>query len=427
MKVRELILFFVLLMAVYQDFPFVNYFGEIARSPIVFLTPFLVLYLFSEKKITLTDYTKNYGTYILYLVLVSLIYTTYILFKNKSIYVYDQNILVKNIKMVIYPLCSLVFYQFIYTFLKRTSDLTQCFRVILGIQWFLIVFLWFETQVYKTTEIFLPFLHANPEKYWRVRLLTVESSWSGSVVVIFTFLPIFLSEYLKRKTKEKFLVYCTSAFFFFYYTIHSESKGYLFLVLVSLLPMLIGFMYSKKTLRYILLFSLIPIGFFLSKVYTSLHQEILSQLQTSVTFGTRFTGYLTSIKTFVFNPFGIGLGPYVEIYTQQANKILQTDFMQQFNLGEIKEYLQASKNLSSKTYFFDQLVFGGIPFLLFYYLFFIKRIKRIKKIANSYLLRIVLIYTLLASVFYLTFHIKYEIWFFLAFIDYFEKNEHTKA
>lgn len=206
-----------------------------------------------------SEYVQVYLLYLGYALVMSVIYTLYLVIKNQSFYVFDQHLVVKNIKMLAYPICSLLFYQFVYVFLKRTQNLLRLYQVVFAVQITMLVFLLFEAQVYKTREVFLPFLHSNPEKYWRIRLLTFESSWSGSVVVILTFLPVFFTEYLKRTTTEKLCVYVISAFFFFYYTLHSESKGYLFLVLISLLPMLLAYMYKNKRLRYVLFAALIPL------------------------------------------------------------------------------------------------------------------------------------------------------------------------
>lgn len=422
MKLATILLFFILLFAVYQDFPLVNSFGELAKSPIVFLMPFFLLYILNARKMPVSEYVQVYLLYLGYALVMSVIYTLYLVIKNQSFYVFDQHLVVKNIKMLAYPICSLLFYQFVYVFLKRTQNLLRLYQVVFAVQITMLVLLLFEAQVYKTREVFLPFLHSNPEKYWRIRLLTFESSWSGSVVVILTFLPVFFTEYLKRTTTEKLCVYVISAFFFFYYTLHSESKGYLFLVLISLLPMLLAYMYKNKRLRYVLFAALIPLVITFGIVFGALRDEILIQLNTSITFGTRFTGYLASLQTFFNHPLGIGFAPYTEIYTQSIERIVQTEFMQQYNLNEVKMYLESPQFLSSKTYFFDHLLFGGLGFLLFFYLFFIRRLRRISKIKNIYPLRIVLVYIILASIFYLTFHIKYEVWFFLAFLDYFENN-----
>ena len=329
--------------------------------------------------------------------------------------------------MLFYPSVALLFYLFIYYFLKRTKDLNQLFIPVYCVQILLIIILVLEVKYYKTTELFLPYLHSSYEKYWRVRLLTFESSWSGSIVVIFTFFPIFLTDILKKKKQIKTLVIITSIFFFTYYTLNSESKGYLLLVLLSLLPMLMKYIYQNKKTRKFLFISIIPIIIVGFAVFSYLKEEIIAQLYTSITFGTRFTGYLASLEAFITNPFGVGFGPYLEIYTSHIQNVTGAEFMQKFELAEVKQYLISPKYLSSKTYFFDELVFGGIAFLLFFYYFFIKRYFRLVVLPKSYILRMILIYIILSSIFYLTFSIKYEIWFFLAFIDFYQTQKHEQA
>ena len=154
-------------------------------------------------------------------------------------------------------------------------------------------------------------------------------------------------------------------------------------------------------------------------VFSILYDTILSQLYYSITFGTRFSSYLACLNNFVYNPFGVGWGPYLNYYLESLTSVVESSTMSSFELREVKGYLTTTKNLSSKTYFFDNLVFGGIFFLLFFYLFFLKRYFIFSKIKSSSLafIRIPLLYIILSSIVYVTFAIKYEIWFFLAFID----------
>jgi hypothetical protein len=93
--------------------------------------------------------------------------------------------------------------------------------------------------------------------------------------------------------------------------------------------------------------------------------------------------------------------------------------MNKYELGEVRNYLITSRNLSTKTYFFDNLIFGGIAFCLFYYLFFIRRYLYLFKIKDKNLsfIKIPLLYIILSSLLYVTFNIKFEVWFFLAFVD----------
>jgi len=424
MKLKVIILCIILILITYQDFPLVNYFGEIARSPIFFLTPFFLGYLLLFKKLNISNYIKTYLVYLAYLILISAIYTIIIIVKNQSVYILEENILIKNIKMLAYPITAILFYQFIYTlFYKKKLSFNNLFKAVFFAQLFLIVFLIFEARVYKTTDVFLPFLHASAEKYWRIRLLTFESSWTGTIVIIFTLLPVYLVNSLKKSINTKIVVFITSAFFFLYYTIHSESKGYLILVLIAVLPMLLKQVYQNKKYRkyfYTSLVLIVAVGII---IYEPLKEEVFRQFNSSVTFGTRFSSYLASLQTFIKNPLGVGLGPYLDIYVSNLASVIDSNIMQQFNLNEIKQYLSSPKFLSSKTYFFDHLVFAGIPFLLFYYLFFIKRYQRLSKLNDVYLIKIILAFIILSSITYTTFIIKYEVWFFLALIDVIEKNK----
>ena len=79
-----------------------------------------------------------------------------------------------------------------------------------------------------------------------------------------------------------------------------------------------------------------------------------------------------------------------------------------------------------KPFFFVELVKGGLAFILFFYNFFVKRIQWLKnRMFNNLKLiipYIILLYIIVVSLTYLTFEIKYEVWLFLALMDYIEKN-----
>lgn len=87
--------------------------------------------------------------------------------------------------------------------------------------------------------------------------------------------------------------------------------------------------------------------------------------------------------------------------------------------------------MSSKSDFFDQLMYGGVVYLYFFYRFYVKRVlffHNIKK-QEVYFLRIPLLFIILAGIIYITYHIKYEVWLFLAFLDFIQDtytHENTK-
>jgi hypothetical protein len=415
-----ILLFGILFLAIYQDFPLVTVFGEIARSPIIFVIPLMLVYLMSLKKIMVSNYTEYFIYYVLYLMLISLFFIPILYFLNGSLIFLKENLILKTIKMSVYPLSALVFYQFVYTILSRGKDtLNSLFRAVFCLQVFVAIYLLFEVFFLKRTTIFMPFFHVDSFKYYRVRLLTAEESWVGTVLTFFVFVPVFLVNYLEYSKRTKQKVYIISAFIFLYYTLVSESKGYLLLVLVSILPMTIGYMFKSKKLRKIALV-LLPVVFVVTVfVFIVLKTTIESQIHTSITFGTRFTSYLSAIKIFLTHPFGVGWSGFVYYLPETIRETINGSWVSTLDLDEIKGYLLSAKGLSTKTEFFDGLIYGGIGFLVFYYQFFVKRVFFFFKVKNPtfFFLKVPLIFSILAGSIYITFHIKYEVWFLMAFLD----------
>ena len=113
MNLRVFFLFFILLLSVYQDFPLVNVFGKIARSPIVFLTPLLLLYLLKNSKIQISVYTKYLTFYILYLIIITIIYLLwiFIIYKQEALKTFNFIILWMTIHGVGTNLVPLIFKQ----------------------------------------------------------------------------------------------------------------------------------------------------------------------------------------------------------------------------------------------------------------------------------------------------------------------------
>jgi hypothetical protein len=329
-----------------------------------------------------------------------------------------------------YPLITLIYYHFFYTFLKNGDNkLNNLFQALFFLQVFFSVFLFFEIYFLKTTTIFLPFLHSLPEKFWKIRLLTMEESYVGTVITFFVFIPVFLVNFLKKSIKLKRIVYFLSIYIFTFYTFVSESKGYLILLLISIFPLTIIKIYKDPLLKkyfkiivpVLIIIAIIPV--------ITLQNVFIEQLHSSGSFGTRFTSYISSIKVFLKHPFGVGWSGIVYFYPNEITNTLDSSFVSGLELSEIKQYLGTTKALSTKTEFFDGLIYGGIGYIYFYYVFFIKKYKEITKINNPifFPLKVTLLYAILSGLTYINYIIKYEIWFLFAFFNVIQhkyKNEY---
>lgn len=415
----------VLFAAIYQDFPLYNYIGEIGRSPIIVLTPFMLAYIFSNKNIIVSTYVIVFIKFLLYCFVMSIIFIAVTYIHYESLVILDENIIIKTLKMSVYPLVILTTYQFFYLYVSNNFyKLKNLFSAVFYIQMFLVGFITLEISYLKSPNIFLSILHTLPTKYWRVRLLTPEESWTGSILVIFIFLPVFLVNYLKIKGIWRWVVYLQSAYLFCSYSLVSESKGFLLLVLISILPLTLAYLNKNKRLRNIFIFTLIALTFISGFLGYVLREIIIEQITTSGTFGTRFSSIITSVLVFVFCPIGIGWSGFVTYYPQVLEYVLESSIVDQFNLQEIRTYLSTTKALSTKTAFFDELMYGGVFFLVFFYQFFIKRYLNLSKIKNIdfYFLKIPLAFVILAGVVYITYHVKYDVWIFLALTNVLESK-----
>lgn len=426
------ILFFliVLLLATYQDFPLMNSYGEIARSPIVFVSPFMLIYILSHKKIIMSKYLSYWITYLLYLIILSIACLYLIKNLNGSFFVFYENIVIKTIKMAIYPIVGIIFYQFIYVYLKRlTHPLYVVFHALLLLQLFTILWLGFEIYFLKKPIEFMSFIHAKPIKYWRVRLWTLEESWTGTILILLTFFPVyFLYKLTLRKWKRVLSVFASSVIFISYVVV-SESKGFLVLVVICILPLFFQFINKHKYLRQIsfVIAGLVLILFVVAVV--NLQDVIFDQFNNSITFGTRFTSIYAAVDVFLHSYIGVGFSGFVYFYPKFIEDAMNSGVFDGFNLQEIKMYLSTSKALSTKSEFFDNLIFGGLPYLYFFYKFFIQRYNQISKNLKQevYFLRVPLLFIILAGIIYITYHIKYEVWFFLAFLDFVQDRYYSES
>lgn len=426
----------VLFAAIYQDFPLYNYVGEIGRSPIILLTPFMLGYILSNKNIVVSTYVVSFIKFLLYCLFMSVIFIGVTYVHYESFVILDENIILKTLKMSVYPIVILITYQFFYSYLSNNfNNLKNLFSAVYLVQLFLVGFITLEIYYLNNPKAFFPLFHTLPEKYWRVRLLTPEESWTGTILVIFMFLPIFLAHYLKVKNIWRWLIYVQSALLFFLYAFVSQSKGFLLLVLISVLPLTLAYLKNNKYLRNIFIITLIvtvAVGGFLGYV---LREIIIDQITTSGTFGTRFSSITAALLVFVLCPIGVGFSGFVTYFPQVLEYILESSLVDQFNLEEVRGYLSTTKALSTKTAFFDELMYGGIFFLIFFYQFFIKRYFNLNKIKNIdfYFLKIPLAFSIMAGIVYITYHVKYDVWIFLALTNVFEikynaqKNENSSS
>jgi len=424
MKLKVIVIFIVLFASVYQDFPLVNVFGELARTPIVFMSIPMGIYLLFSNKVYISKYNSYMILYLIYLAVISVAYVSFVIIYTDSAEFLGENLIIKAVKMAVYPVVIIIYYQFIYTWLNNGDDkFTALLYALIGLEVFITLYLIVES-LNLGSGYFLTAIHASKNSYWRIRLLTYEESWVGSILTILIFVPVFLVSYLHKPKILRNFVYGLSAFLLVYYTFRSQSKGYLLLILISILPLAIKKLYDNKETRKLLIFA-VPVFLIAGiGVYFSLAEIIAKSWYTSGSFGTRFGSYMGALNIFVYNPFGVGLGSFIYFFANAITDILRSEMFSGLVLSELMGYRATTQALSTKTYFFDHLIIGGVGFLVFFYYFFIKRYIFFSRIKRRDIIFIIipLVFVILGGIVYFTYDIKYDVWFLLAFTDVLQKK-----
>jgi hypothetical protein len=415
----------ILIASFYQDFPLVNQVGELARTPIVLFIPvFLIVEIISLARngsANITKMQKYFLCYLLYLILISGIYLLILLLKG-NYFVLGDNILTKDLKVLSYYILIFLYMRHVY---KVLSILNKK-QVIFAFIFVLIFFFGVMVIEYLTLPNAFMSLHSSDSPYWRVRLLTVESSYSGTIVIVLSGIVLQLSKEIKNKFIRVLTIFCASAFVFLY-VILTSSKGFIITFFITLLLLVILNMNltRKKNLVVFLLvmiFGLMLIIFNQDRLISSFSNDVDSYSSTATRIGT----IIISIICFFYNPFGVG-GTYIYYFLEYLStgiNYLNHFFVEMFSLNinsiELLSYLKSDRGVAVKSGFFQLLMIGGLGSVL-YFFFLFKRIIGITR--DKYILTFITLFILVAVLGYISFEVKYELWFYFIFVEIF----YTKA
>lgn len=415
---------FILLLTIYQDLPLVNYIGEIGRTPMVLLFPIFLLteifYLVKKRKLVYSKFHYYFVLYFLAVCFISLVYSLFAFISGNYSFL-GENILVKSIKGLIYLLLIILYIRhlfFIFLLIKNEKIVYISLMTVL-----LFIYTYMIYEINSLPYTFLS-LHSVDEPYWRVRLLTPESSYTGTIVVVLSTLVLYLTRSLKSKISRIISYFMTNILFIFY-VIVTGSKGFLLVMLITLFILFIKFINIKSYKSFVyftlsLLLVTTSAYFYSEKILSMLYSDLQNYTSTITRLGT----ILISLISLVNNPLGVGTGGYLfsfSTYMDNAILILNKTFATFFSIGnlnteELLSYLNTEKNLGVKSGFFQWLIYGGILTIVFFY-WIIKYLYKISKHSNVLITGLIFIF--LAIVIYVPLELKYEIWFFIAFLDTF--------
>ncbi|TFE28180.1 hypothetical protein [Cohnella luojiensis] len=418
-----LYLVLLLVLTVYQDFPLVNTIGEIGRSPMIVLFP---LFIFCEaamlakyKKVMHASKLQKYlFAFILYLSFVSIVYV-FVQFMQGSYSFGSENLLGKAMKVLIYFILILFYIrhmQLVFSKIKSYKTLYGCFFVVVTL---LIIIMILELMSIPNA---LASLHAGSHPYWRVRLLTSESSTTGSIIVVYASILVYLTRYLSGFAKTLSIAYVSG--FFLFYLLVTGSKGFLIVSLLTLVVTMVKFLDFRKKKNFILLLSVVlAMYYFVAHFSAGLVSSFSNDIENYTSSYTRMGTIIISLATVLHNPLGVGTGAYLMYFDKYVNDSInlmsqfyyRTFGIGQINAGELLQYSNSDENLGVKSGFFQWVMFGGIFSVAFFYLMARNLIAKVK---SSSILFLALVFILL-SLLFVALEIKYEVWLLFAFISFF--------
>jgi len=413
----------LLVLTVYQDFPLVNIVGEIGRSPIILLLPVFVfceIAMLSKYKrfMAVPKLQKYLFAFIVYLAFITLGYIL-IQFMQGSYSFWSEGLLGKGIKVLIYFVLILLYIrhlQMVFSKMKSYKLLYASFFTVVSL---LLVIMMIELAAMPNA---FTALHSGSQPYWRVRLLTSESSTTGTIVMAYSAILVYLSSCLNRVAMILSNIYV--AIFFLLYLSVTGSKGFLIVCLLTLIVTMMKFMdFRKKRNFIVLIVALLAMYMFIVYFSAGLISSFSNDIENYTSSYTRMGTIIIAILTVIHHPLGVGTGAYLMYFDNYLNDSIS--FMSRFyynifgisqiNAGELLQYTGTAKNLGVKSGFFQWFMFGGIFSLAFFYLLAKNLIIKAK---SSIIVYLALIFMLL-SLLFVALEIKYEIWMLFAFISTF--------
>lgn len=213
-------------------------------------------------------------------------------------------------------------------------------------------------------------LHSTPLVDVRPRGLASEPSQLSITAMVIGLLAVHLTE----SRIWKFLLFLATIGLL----VASGSKGGILMLFICAIVISIVKWHSKWYHVVGLLFVLFPLGLFLIWLIPNIFPA--ESFAVSGTIPTRFSMIICALMTVTHHPFGVGFPgflPAVAKYLPDAMSKLESFFDVPLYFGEVSDYLTSADMVSTKTFFFDQLMRFGIPFALFFFIFIIGLLKRL--------------------------------------------------
>ncbi|WP_338432725.1 O-antigen polymerase [Clostridium tyrobutyricum] len=408
------ILYFILIFStIFQSLSIGDKLGSIAYSLTSIITPIIfIMYIFINRSINISIYTKKLVNLMVYLILVSLIAVFfYVIILNNIGTYWGQNLFIKGFRASMYFLDIILFLILIEN-LQNKVDINKIYYPFIFTYFVLFFVLLFEMY---DPSLFNSIFHES-QNYDRIRLLSSEASSTGTLIVIF-FLST-LNYYINIKRNKKMIL--VSVVIFIIFLLVNRSKG----LYVCLVITILYFVFKNLKINNLkailkLILSLVFLAI-ICRIFTLyILQYFTEDIQKYTSVVTRVYTTLCAFKISVKYPFGIGTTLYPIVYTKEliSNIYFLNHLNINFNLSEIISLIDSTtgKGVAAKISIAQYSMYWGIlGTIYFLYSYWIKIYKNIKE--NNDILLFGFVFIFISIFTYASFENNYEIWCFLVLI-----------
>jgi hypothetical protein len=218
-----------------------------------------------------------------------------------------------------------------------------------------------------------PALHYTPidPTLDRPRGLSTEPSFLSVTTISIGLLCAHFSR--KRLSKAFFLVATVGLL------VAIGSKGGIFIIFICL-GILAMLRFRKWYQLPLLGLAIVPLALIATASIPTLFPE--TGILQSGSVQTRASMILCAIVTVVHHPFGVGFSGYrpaVSKYLPDSMSTIQSLSPLPLDFSEVSEYVGVSPNVGTKTFFFDQAICFGLPFVIFFIVLIVRLLKRLSE------------------------------------------------
>lgn len=376
--IQHIFLVYVVLLIV-QDLSLQVWFGTIARSPYIFLSPLIFVFItLLSDKLYFFKTPRYYLIYYLYSVLITCVLIIYYSGFNDYRYVFGESLVVKCIKNSMYNFIIIItLYNFYFIF--RYSSLNFLERVLkvlvilqLAIGYIQMVlpgaFDFIKTPSYSYTE--------------RIALLNTEPSYTFPQLVLSLLSYCGIRYYNNKRFRGIDYVVLLAGFILLMFV---QSRGGIVVMLVCFVLILL---FSKQSLTRRLLLLSVSTVFIVPIVYVIIYiilPQLITDLENFSSISTRSITIISSLKSLLVYPFGQGYGTYLITFPSLLNNTINSIVSVSpipLSTAELDWMLSTGRALTIKSGLLNEVLYTGWGIIIFYIFFFGNAYGKLKLLRN---------------------------------------------